>query len=209
MSSDLNDLIICDKCHTLHKKIYLPKNKVAKCSVCGNRLYANIKDVFQKAVAFSITALILFVVANLFPIMKVYIAGQESDLTIPGMVIRLFNEGFYVVGSIVLVVVILAPLSVIFSYLALWALTYFKIYRSFSRHIISFLINSRNWAMVDIFGVSILVALVKLFGYAQINFGVSSIALILFIAVDVFVLKNIKPVELWTYFNRVYDGKCR
>ncbi len=209
MSSDLNDLIICDKCQTLHKKIYLPKNRVAKCSSCGNRLYANIKDVFQRAMAFSITALILFIVANLFPIMKVFIAGQESDLTIPLMVFTLFSEGFYVVGSIVLVVVVIAPLSVIVSYLALGFLTYFKLFRSFARHIVSFLINSRNWAMVDIFGVSILVALVKLFGYAQIDFGVSAVALTLFIIVDLFFLKSIKPVELWTYFNRAYDGKCR
>jgi len=209
LNSDLNDLIICDKCHSLHKKIYLPKNKIAKCSVCGNKLYANIKDVFQRAIAFSITALILFITANLFPIIKVYIAGQESDLTIPLMIITLFNEGFYVVGSIVFVVVIIAPLSVIISYLALGILTYFKIFKFFARHIVSFLINSRNWAMVDIFGVSILVALVKLFGYAQIDFGVSAIALILFIIVDIFFLKSIKPVELWTYFNRVYDGKCR
>ncbi len=209
MSNDLNDLIICDNCQTIHKKIYLPKKRVAKCSVCGNKLYSNIKDIFQRAIAFSITALILFIVANLFPIMQVYIAGQESDLTILGMIFTLFNEGFYVVGSIVLVVVIIAPLTVILSYLTLGLLTHFKIFSSFSRHIISFLVNSRNWAMVDIFGVSILVALVKLFGYAQIEFGVAAIALTLFIIVDVFMLKTIKPVELWTYFSRVYDGKCR
>ena len=185
----------------------MPEKKVAKCSVCGKKLYSNVEDTFKKAIAYSITALILFTIASMFPIIKVYIAGQESDLTIPGMLITLFNEGFYVVGSIVFVVIVIAPLIVILSYIALAILTYFKIFRGFAKHIVSFLITSRSWAMVDIFLISILVALVKLFGYAQINFGVSSIALILFVIVDTFVLKNILPVELWTYFNRAYDEK--
>ena len=63
--------------------------------------------------------------------------------------------------------------------------------------------------MVDIFAVSILVALVKLFGYASVNFGVSAFALLLYVLVDLFALKTIKPVELWTYFNRTYCEKDR
>ncbi len=207
MDENLDNLVICSKCHTVHKKIDLPYKKVAKCAVCGNKLYSDVENAFYKAVSYSVTALILFVVANLYPIIKVYIGSNQSILTIPSMVATLFDENFYVVGSIVLVVIFIAPLSVIFSYLALWVLTYFKIYKNFSKHIISFLMVSRNWAMVDIFGVSILVALVKLFGYAQIQPGVSAYALVLFILVDLIFLKSIKPVELWTYFSRAYDGK--
>ena len=207
MSENLDDLIICSRCQSIHKKPHLPTKKVAKCSVCGKKLYSNVEDTFEKAIAYSITSLILFTVANLFPIIKVFIAGQESDLTIPSMIFTLFSEGFYVVGSIVFVVIVIAPLIVILSYLSLAFLTYFKIFRSFARHIVSFLITSRSWAMVDIFTISIMVALVKLFGYAQIGFGVSSVALVLFVILDTLVLKSILPVELWTYFNRAYDEK--
>ena len=207
--NELDNLIICHRCHSVHKKTVLPSKKVARCSVCKSKLYSNVKDVFTKAVAFSLTSLILFIVANLFPIIRVFIGGQESDLTIPGMIEILFSEGFYVVGSIVLVVIVIAPLIVIFSYLSLWFLTKFRIFKNFSKHIISFLIVSRHWAMVDIFAVSILVALVKLFGYASVNFGVSAFALLLYVLVDLFALKTIKPVELWTYFNRAYCEEDR
>ncbi len=204
MAEDLDNLIICKKCRTLHRKIDLPAKKVARCAVCGYKLYSDVEGAFVKAVSYSITSLILFIVANLFPIIDVYVKSNHSQLTIPSMISTLFNEEFYVVGSIVLVVVVIAPLSVIFSYLALWFLTYFKLSKSLAKHIISFLMVSRSWAMVDIFAVSILVALVKLFGYAQINYGVSAIALALFVMVDLLFLKSIKPVELWTYFSRVY-----
>jgi len=207
LNENLDDLIICSHCESVHRRVKLPDKKRAKCSVCGAKLYTNVNNTFERAVAFSITALILFIISNLFPIIKVYIAGQESDLTILNMIFRLFNEEFYVVGSIVLVVIVIAPLVVMLSYIALGFLTYFKLFKGFAKHIILFLITSRNWAMVDIFTISILVALVKLFGYAQVKFGVSSIALLLFVIVDIFFLKSIKPIELWIYFHRAYDEK--
>ena len=207
MSENLDDLIICRHCGTLHKRVKLPKGKIAKCSVCSEKLYSNSIESFKKSISYAITALILYIVANLYPIIKVYITGVESDLTIPAMIYTLFNEGFLVIGTIILVVLIIAPLTVLLSFILLGVISYFKIFKNLARFIISFLILSRNWAMVDIFFVSILVALVKLFGYARVTFGVSSIALLLFVLVDILTLKNIKPVELWNYFNRVYNEK--
>jgi len=201
---NLDDLIICKKCNTLHNKVILPKGAVAKCSECNNLLYRNIDESFKKAISYSITSLILFIIANMFPIISVSIGGVENILTIPHMIFTLFNEGFIVVGAIIILVLIVAPLVTIFSYLVLAILIYFKIYKSFARYIISFLVISRNWEMIDIFSVSILVALVKLLGYAEVQFGVSSIALLLFVIVDIIILKNIQPIELWTYFIRNY-----
>lgn len=208
MSENLDDLIICHKCQTVHKKVLLKSNSIAKCSKCGYLLYRNSKKIFFRAITFSITALILFIVANIFPILKVFIMGIENDLTLIGMVLTLFKEGFYVVGSIVLVVVIISPLVEMLSYIALFILIKFKILKKLSKYIISFLIISRNWAMVDIFLISVLVALVKLFGYAEIRFGVASIALVLFVIVDIFALKSVKPIELWLYYNGAINGRC-
>jgi len=204
---NLDDLIICSKCNTLHKKVKLPKGGIARCQECNTILYRNIEDAFNKGVAFAITSLILYIVASLFPIINVTIAGVKSSLTIPGMIYTLFSEDFFVVGAIIIVVLVVAPLSVIFSYLILAILIKFKKFKSLARHIISFLIISRNWEMIDIFAVSILVALVKLLGYAEVEFGISSIALLLFVIVDIFILKTIKPVELWSYFTREYSER--
>ena len=207
LEHNLDDLIICNKCNTLHKKINLPNGAKARCSECNNLLYRNITDAFNKGVAFSITSLILYIVATLFPIINVSIAGVKNSLTIPDMIYTLFSENFFVVGAILMVVLVIAPLSVIVSYILLALFTKLKIFKNLSRHIISFLITSRDWSMIDIFAVSILVALVKLFGYAEVEFGVSSIALVLFVIVDIFTLKNIKPVELLSYYIKAYSGK--
>ena len=204
--SELDNLIICRKCFTLQKRVILKDKEVARCIECGELLYRNSKNIFNRTLAFSITALVLFIIMNLFPIMNVYIAGVKNSLTIFEMILRVYQEGFYIVASIILVVIILAPLLVLLSFIIIGILTKLKRGKEIVRILLIFLTQVRNWAMVDIFFISILVALVKLFGYAQIEFDIAFIALILFIIVDLFTLKSIKPVELWQYFNRVYNG---
>ena len=203
-NEDLDNLIFCQHCGALHKKIELEDGKVAKCSICHHQMYRNSKNIFQKTFAYSLTAITLFVVANLYPILNVVIAGESRDLTIMGMIYTLFNEGFIVVGSIILVVLVLSPILVMFSYIIIGILTAMKKGKNITKTLMIFLTRARHWAMIDIFLVSILVALVKLIGYATIHFDIAFIALILFILVDTLTLKSIKPVELWQYFKRVY-----
>ena len=207
MSEDLDELIICSHCHKVYKRVKLPSKKVAKCGSCGTILYATIEDTMNKAISFALTALILFFIVNLFPILQVTITGITSVLTIPEMLTLLFENGFFLIGSILLVVLVVAPMTVLLSFIMLGILSSLKIYKPFARKIILFLIISRAWAMVDIFAVSILVALVKLFGYAQIHFGVAFYALILFVTVDLFFLKTIRPAELWIYFDRKFKDE--
>jgi paraquat-inducible protein A len=204
-NKDLDNLIFCRKCGTLHKKIDLEDGKVAKCSQCGVQMYRNSKNIFHKTFAFSITSLILFVVANIYPIMNVIIAGESRELTIIGMIYTLFKEGFVVVGAIILVVLVLSPLLVMLSYIIIGFLTTSKQAQGVVKMLMIFLTRARDWAMIDIFLVSILVALVKLIGYATIKFDIAFVALILFIIVDALTLKSIKPVELWQYYKRVYE----
>jgi len=167
-------------------------------------MYRNSKDIFNKTFAFSLTALILFIVANFYPIIDVIIAGDKRELTIAGMIWTLFDEGFFVVGAIVLVVLVLSPLFVMLSYIAIGVLTRLKIAKELAKFFMIFLTRTRDWAMIDIFLASIMVALVKLLHYATIELDIAFVALVLFVIVDILTLKSIKPVELWQYFNRVY-----
>ncbi len=204
---DLDNLILCKHCDTLHIKKNLQGKAVAKCRECGYLLYRNSVRVFKKAFAFSLTAFFLFIVAYFYPILNVIIAGEKSQLTIMGMIQTLFAEGYFIVGSIILVVLVIAPLLVMISYILVGILTQLKIAKNFVRFLIIFLIQMQKWAMIDIFLVSILVALVKLFNYATIEFGIAFSALVLFIIIDFLALRSIRPVELWQYYKRVYENK--
>ncbi len=61
------------------------------------------------------------------------------------------------------------------------------------------------WNMVEIFLISILVAMVKLIGYAEIHFGISFWALVLFVLFDIYMTRNISIIALWGMKERVYE----
>ena len=63
------------------------------------------------------------------------------------------------------------------------------------------------WNMTEIFLISVFVALVKLIGYAQIHFGLSLWALIVFVAFDLYLSKSISIDELWRAKKRIFRGK--
>ncbi len=63
------------------------------------------------------------------------------------------------------------------------------------------------WSMTDIFLISILVALVKLIGYAQIHMGIAFWALMVFVLIDLYIVKSIQLSELWMLRKRILVNK--
>jgi len=169
----LDHLIICPKCHTLHYKVKLPEGKSAKCHHCKKILYRYDKRILEHGFALAITGLLLFFVSNLFPLVKVEMLGHEQHVTIISMVFSLFESGFYVVGVVVAFMVFIFPLLILLVYIAVSWLMIQKKGECLTKDLLVLLSKLLPWNMVEIYLVSILVALVKLVGYMQIYFGLS------------------------------------
>ena len=73
-----------------------------------------------------------------------------------------------------------------------------------SKELLVLLSYIKPWSMSDIFLISILVALVKLIGYAQIYMGTAFWALIIFVLLDLYITKVIHTSEVWMLRRRVY-----
>ena len=65
-------IIVCDECHKLE---YLREDEVQHCTRCGARLHARRPDSIARTWALLITAAILYIPANLLPIMTVSMLG--------------------------------------------------------------------------------------------------------------------------------------
>jgi len=82
-----------------------------------------------------------------------------------------------------------------------------KIYEKSVEKMLVLLSSLLPWNMVEIFLISILVAMVKLIGYAEIHFGISFWALVLFVIIDIYMSKNISMIALWGLKERVYEKR--
>ena len=200
----LDRLIICPKCHTIHQKVEISKGKSAKCHKCGRVLYHYDARILDHGLALGITGLLLFFVSNLFPLVRVEMLGHEQHVTIISMVFSLFENGFYVVGVVVAFMVFIFPLMILVVYIMIsWLMMQHKGVQ-LTKELLILLSKLLPWNMLEIYLVSILVALVKLVGFMQIHFGLSFWALALFVLLDIYLSKSIRIGEFWELRRRIY-----
>ena len=202
----LNKLVICKECHTLHRKIRLKKDeKVAYCNVCENVLYHSHDNMLKNALALSVTTLISFVVASLFAIVEIEMNGIWHELTLPFVFVTLFKEEFFVVGMIVSFLIFIVPLLYILSYTIVMIFFNLKTGKEATGKLLIMIAKIKPWNMIEIFLISVLVALIKLVGYAQIEFGISFFALVVFIILDIYLSKEIQLLDLWDLRDEIYN----
>jgi paraquat-inducible protein A len=155
--------------------------------------------------ALSITGLIFFVIANVFPLVKIELLGHEQFITIPKTFMALFENGFYVVGLMCFFLIFLFPFMIFTVNIAIFTLLRMRKGKQMSKDLLILLSHITPWSMSDIFLISVLVALVKLIGYAQIDMGVAFWALLVFVLLDLYIVKTIKVSEIWMLRKRVYE----
>jgi paraquat-inducible protein A len=203
----LDNFIICKKCDTLHQKKDLKVGGVAKCTECGSILYRRHRNLVDYGLAIGLAALIFFILANAFPIVNIELRGVHQDISLPSVLYSLFENGFFLVGVFCSFVILIFPFMVMVVFI--WIMWLLKIRRgeALVEKLLIFLAKMLPWNMTEIFLISIFVALVKLIGYAQIHFGLSLWALIVFVMFDLYLSKSISIDELWRAKKRIFRGK--
>jgi len=203
----LDRLIICPYCHTLHEEIPIADGTKACCVKCGGVLYRYDSRLINQGLALSLAALIFFAVANIFPVVQIEMLGNEQFITIPRTFFALIENGFYFVGLFCGIVLFLFPLAIFMLYVLLFLLLKSKKGEELSRSLLVWLSYMKPWSMNDIFLISILVALVKLIGYAQIHMGMAFWALVMFVLLDVYMTRYVKLNEIWMLRKHTFMGK--
>ena len=197
-------LIICPGCGQTHTVCPIQDGADACCSSCGLVQYRSDSQLLDRGLAINITALVFLVIASAFPIIDIEIFGSHQFLSIPKSIYFLFDKGFYLVGITVAFLVLIVPIfsSLVEIYVLL--LLKFSVNENLSRRLLILLSKLQPWGMSEIFLVSILIALIKLIDYVQIDFGPSFWALIVYAMTNLYNLRVIHLRELWSTWDKVF-----
>lgn len=194
---ELDHYHICHMCHTLNKDKPIKDGSSACCFECGGILYRYDSKRIDHGLALSITGFIFFVLANVFPLVKMDILGSEQFITIPKTIFSLFDNGFYLVGLLCAFLIFIFPLMIFFVNMVLFLLLKLGVGKIVTKDLLILLSHITPWSMTDIFFISILVALVKLVAFGQIHIGIAFWALMVFVLIDVYITKSITISEIW------------
>ncbi|CAA6823710.1 MAG: Paraquat-inducible protein A [uncultured Sulfurovum sp.] len=203
---ELDKLIICKKCHTLHEKVLIAENEKAFCSECNVLLYHNDSDMLDKMLALVITASISLFVAFQFTVVSINIQGMEKSLTLTSLFMVLAEHKQYIVGIMFLFLIVIFPIVIIFATFLL--LFFMKIEKAgyLTKRLLILLAHLKPWSMIDIFFISLLVAMVKLFDIANIELGVAFLAFVLTLMLDILITKSLSFHQLWEIHHQIYGS---
>ncbi len=159
----------CPECDLLQLEIELPPSGAARCRRCGALLYRNIRQSLDRTIAFLLAAAVLYLVANLFPIVGVNAQGERSSTTLFGAVYVLYKHEMPAVAFMMLVTTILAPALEITAMLyLLLPVRAGRIPAGFAR-IFRAVQEVKRWNMVEVLLLGLLVSLVRLTRFTDVT----------------------------------------
>ncbi|MGE5476032.1 MAG: paraquat-inducible protein A [Bacteroidales bacterium] len=194
----MNDLCACPQCDALHRRPALRCGEKALCVRCGSVLVRRHRLAPEQVLALVVAALIVFVVANAFPIVNLQVQGLHSGATLFGSVAALWSEGRQLMAVLVCATTQVFPLVDLLCLLALLTAAGRAGRRpAWFAPLLRFLQELRPWGMVEVFMLGVVVSLVKLSGMAAILPG---LALWAFAALTVLMaaILSFHPRQLWS-----------
>ncbi|MEO8605903.1 MAG: paraquat-inducible protein A [bacterium] len=200
-------LIGCHACHMVACVAPGASDAAASCPRCDAPLHRRKHNSLSRTWALMIAAAILYVPANLYPVMTVISFGSGSPSTILGGVWELIGSGMWPLALLVFFASITVPV------LKLVGLTYLLISvqrgsgAQLRRRTTLYRIVEAvgRWSMIDIFMLSILVALVRLGAIATIEPGVGAIAFAGVVVLTMFAAMSFDPRLLWDAAGANHD----
>jgi paraquat-inducible protein A len=146
-----------------------------------------------------LTSYLLFIPANFLPMMITTVLGTKTESTILGGVILLWQHQSYLVALIIFFASIVIPMGKLFS---LTWLCYEARYTGFQSKKVayrSFRMTEfiGKWSMVDIYVVSILVALVNMGAIVKIEAGFAAVAFTGFVVTTMLAANAFDPRLIW------------
>ena len=199
MTAASASLLSCHSCNLLSKMSGSHGHPHALCPRCGAPLHQRKTNSLTRTWALTIAAFIFYIPANVLPITVVTSLGKTQADTIMSGVIYFVQTGMWPIALVIFVASVAVPLIKLFVLAFLLISVQRKSrWRPEDRTRLYRIAEAvGRWSMVDIFVVTILVALVKLGGLATIDAGPAASYFAAVVVTTMFAAMSFDPRLIW------------
>lgn len=173
------------------------KLPMVTCDTCGtlNRVDKNTSN--EASLAFALTALVLYLPANVFPFMTLEVYGNKNTATIWEGIVTLSRSGSWGIALIVFLASILIPFAklIILFYLSLTAKN--GSHQRFKTRLYEIVEVIGRWSMLDIFLLAVLVSIMKMGPWAHAEPGLGSWIFALVVIFTMLSSAYFEPSTIW------------
>jgi paraquat-inducible protein A len=182
-----------------HLCLKLVNGERQRCPRCGALVHLRKAGSIQRTLALLVTATVLYIPANVLPIMITDQLGNSIESTIIGGVLLLIDMGSIAIAAVIFIASVMVPTGKLLAlYYLCWSV----------RHAPPGTVNQRTvlyritdfigkWSMIDVFVVAILVALIHMDNLLVIRPGAAAIAFACVVIVSMVAADSFDPRMMW------------
>lgn len=198
----------CPVCRLVMKAPAEAPDATLGCPRCGATVHRRKPESLTRTTAYLIAAVICYFPANLYPIMRSTSLGRAQEDTIVTGVLYLYQNGMWPLGTIVLIASVVVPVAKIVSLGGLVVSVRRRSRwrprdRTATYRIIELV---GRWSMVDVYVVTILVALVHLGTLANVEVRFGAIFFAAVVVLTILAAESFDPRLIWDAFEEE-DGR--
>lgn len=187
----------CPECDTLFERVPLGPGEAARCTDCGATVYWGPKGTLANSAALTATGLILFAIGVANPVLLLNLQGHIESASLLGAVAKLAAADMSGLASVVLVTTVLVPAMELLALAYVIFPVLVRVKAPGAIAIFRSLELLRPWAMVEVYLLGAMIALVKLASLATMETGAGIIALGALVVVNARMLATLDTAELW------------
>lgn len=190
------------QCHACHLVMAIPDHDDhygLDCPRCGATVHRRKPHSLSRTWAYLIAATIFYIPANLYPIMTVISVGQTQSDTILSGVIYLFLHGMWPLAAVVFIASVVVPMLKLISLTGLVvSVQRGSQWRPRERAVLYRIVEAvGRWSMVDVYVVTILVALVHLGALASVEAELGAFFFGAVVVLTMFAAESFDPRLIW------------
>lgn len=195
------DLIACEHCDTVYRRRQLAPGEAASCPVCAAVLYRSSRLDIDRWLALTVAAAIVFVIANINPVIHISFQGLSNDATLWQAAVALDY------GLVAPIAIPAAMTVIIVPFMQISLLGWVLVHARRGRRAPGFaaamrmLVALRPWSMVEVALLGIMVAVIKLSGYMDVAPGAGIWATAVLMVLIVLIAKR-DLQDLWQMTER-------
>ena len=190
-------------CRVCHKTLPQNTQKERQCPRCHTKVYPRIPNSIAQSWALLISSFILYIPANVLPIMTLHKAGMIRTDTILSGIINLVNIGMLPIALIVFIASILIPLLKMLGLALILLAVQFRWQRNvrLRTNMYRMIEFVGRWSMLDIFVISILLGIVKFNKVASVDIEPAALLFEIVVLLTMFAALRFDSRLIWDDIN--------
>jgi len=193
----LDGMLACPDCDRLARAPRLQPHQFARCRYCGAMLRHGQGTSIQNIIALSLASLVLFAIANMFPFVSLKSGGLEQEIHLSTGLFALAESGVPLPGVVAIAFVLLTPILRLVGFLYVLVPLRLRVEPPSWRPVLRVANNLQPWSMLEIYLLSVVVALVKISELGSIALGVSFWCFVLMVITSTWLSSITDRFHLW------------